>query len=611
MAINEIWVDAPGAGVELGKGYDYANGVLKSSIGIDFEPSAKSAQEKEYKLTEVSDQYSLMTAFDLSVEAQYKAVIFEVKGKAKFCTEEKINGLFKSFGAHAKVFDRQFTQTVKRPSHGGKGIFLTEDALDLLNSDANEFYDTYGEYFIVAIEEGAELDIALTFETTDVKKQTQIEAELSGSYKGFEASLASTIKTASENTKTATVIHYHQTGGSGDPMPLGINEFENKIRDLPQLAEKKPMIYKIQLQCYDSLPNWPKGKTLKKLETNAREIKTRRYFEYKTLYNDIGYILANKEKFGFGRGTNEKILEHIKDELGNGMAAIEVEFENYDPIIPNGMPSAAIKSDYEFRVFMPLPIESRYEFNKIEEKDLKEKILEMYIKKIANVRCQRSPRDPGCLSEDKKKQYLEMIPAVDVHWKNIGHANDLVGLTALDGKLYCATKDNKLYVRDPVHWDTNWTWIGHANDLVGLAGLDGKLYCATKDNKLYVRDPVHRDANWTWIGHANDLVGLTGLDGKLYCATKDNKLYVREPVHRNANWTWIGHANDLVGLTGLDGKLYCATRDRKLFVRKPDHNDIPWEHIYETDQVVVGLTGLDGKLYCATSDNQLKVSNIN
>ena len=44
-------------------------------------------------------------------------------------------------------------------------------------------------------------------------------------------------------------------------------------------------------------------------------------------------------------------------------------------------------------------------------------------------------------------------------------------MTALDGKLYCAMDENKLYERDPVHHDVIWKHIGHADNIVGMGAL--------------------------------------------------------------------------------------------------------------------------------------------
>lgn len=114
-------------------------------------------------------------------------------------------------------------------------------------------------------------------------------------------------------------------------------------------------------------------------------------------------------------------------------------------------------------------------------------------------------------------------------WTDIGHANDLVAMAGFAGKLYCATRENRLWMRDAVAWEVGWVDIGHANDVVGMAGLEGKLYCATADNNLWMRDPVPWEVDWVHIGHANDVVAMDAVDGSLFCATSGNRLWMRPP----------------------------------------------------------------------------------
>ena len=97
-------------------------------------------------------------------------------------------------------------------------------------------------------------------------------------------------------------------------------------------------------------------------------------------------------------------------------------------------------------------------------------------------------------------------------WQEIGHANNVVAMTAIDNKLFCATSDNKLWARDTALLATAWQEIGHANNAVAMAALNDKLYCATKDNKLWARDPVLFNVDWQEIGHANSVVAMAAID---------------------------------------------------------------------------------------------------
>jgi hypothetical protein len=192
-------------------------------------------------------------------------------------------------------------------------------------------------------------------------------------------------------------------------------------------------------------------------------------------------------------------------------------------------------------------------------------------------------------------------------WQDVGHANSVVALTAMQGKLYCATTANELWMRDPVPSNVNWTRIGHANGLRAMTALGGKLYCATNDNVLWMREAEPFDVAWTRIGHANNVVGLAGVAGRLYCATTDNNLWMRDPVPSDINWTRIGHANNVVAMTATDAALLCVTQDGQLWRREPVPNDVPWQAIGQApgSAAVTGLAILDGHLWATTADNWL------
>jgi hypothetical protein len=126
---------------------------------------------------------------------------------------------------------------------------------------------------------------------------------------------------------------------------------------------------------------------------------------------------------------------------------------------------------------------------------------------------------------------LPVTPLPERAWLLIGHANDVVAMTAANGKLFAATGNSKLWWRDPVGQDVDWEHVGHANSVVAMTATSGKLFAATSDNKLWWRDPVGQDVDWEHIGHANNVVAMAAINGKLFAATSDNKLWWRDPAH--------------------------------------------------------------------------------
>ncbi|QRM35435.1 hypothetical protein [Microvirga sp. VF16] len=200
---------------------------------------------------------------------------------------------------------------------------------------------------------------------------------------------------------------------------------------------------------------------------------------------------------------------------------------------------------------------------------------------------------------------IDQLSSGHAEWTDVGHANNVVGMTALDGRLFCATADNQLWMRDAVHTEVDWIRIGHANNVVGLAALGGRLFCATADNRLWSRDALPREIDWTEIGHANGISDMTALDGNLFCATNDNGLWVRQPLLRNLNWTRIGNANGAIAMAAAPGSLYCANVNG-LYRRDPVMTDVGWQQI-GTAPDIRALAAVNGELFAATGGNRLLV----
>lgn len=199
---------------------------------------------------------------------------------------------------------------------------------------------------------------------------------------------------------------------------------------------------------------------------------------------------------------------------------------------------------------------------------------------------------------------VETIAPQSSNWKDIGHANDVRGLAmADDGKLYAATRENALWVRDAVPYPVNWRNIGHANQVTAMDSTASMLFAVTQDNKLWVRtlDP---NVAWSHIGHANHVVGFAAVPGKLFVATSDGQLWTRDTGLRPANWLVIGHAHDVIAMAGASDFLYVVTRDNKLWRRDTQSRAINWQVIGSAYRVVA-LAASASALYVATSDNRL------
>ncbi|HVQ91123.1 MAG TPA: hypothetical protein VMU51_08805 [Mycobacteriales bacterium] len=78
----------------------------------------------------------------------------------------------------------------------------------------------------------------------------------------------------------------------------------------------------------------------------------------------------------------------------------------------------------------------------------------------------------------------------DVPWTRIGHAYNVVGMAAVNNKLFAADVYGGLWWRDPVGYEVSWTRIGHAYNVVGMTASNNKLFAADVYGGLWWRDPV-------------------------------------------------------------------------------------------------------------------------
>jgi hypothetical protein len=121
----------------------------------------------------------------------------------------------------------------------------------------------------------------------------------------------------------------------------------------------------------------------------------------------------------------------------------------------------------------------------------------------------------------------------DVNWIERGVAPAVVALAASYEGLFGATSTNDLiYLRfDQLESGMGWTRVGHANNVVAMTNMNGRLFCVTSDRTLWMRLPLLHEVNWTAISTVpEDTTGLAGHAGKLIMSTATNQLWWRDAV---------------------------------------------------------------------------------
>ena len=211
-------------------------------------------------------------------------------------------------------------------------------------------------------------------------------------------------------------------------------------------------------------------------------------------------------------------------------------------------------------------------------------------------------------------------PQSEVVWQQIGEAPGVVGMAAVKGKLFAATKDNKLEVCDPAVTPVVWKELGECPaGVVAMGVADGKLFASTstRSGTLHLREAVDTAAAWQHIGHCWCCVGMAGTaatPGKIYGAIVVNNgaagiaesIMVRTTATSDVPWTHVDRHPPACILTFAEvaGKFYAATREDNLFVGDVTQTDIHWKAIGDAAGVTI-LAGGDGKLFATTKTGRL------
>ena len=204
-------------------------------------------------------------------------------------------------------------------------------------------------------------------------------------------------------------------------------------------------------------------------------------------------------------------------------------------------------------------------------------------------------------------------------WEDVGHANQVVGMTAVENKLFCATSDNRLWRRYPVLAEIVWRPIGHANHVIAMAGTRGLLFAVTADNTMWFRPPVEADINWTAAGSGppGGLRALCASGSTLYAiraqtisaAEVAGQLLSRPASKTAAVWTSVASmpANaTIVAMSSYHGVLFASTSGNRLLRTGFDfvEESRAWVDLHHCN-FSRALAVVDGMLFVATTQNRL------
>jgi hypothetical protein len=429
-------VEYPVDAVDLGQGWHEEQAVKAVATCIDFKPLADTGQEQTMRISVVTDRSDLMNELDVSAEVQVKAIAYSVSGKARYAQTVEIKAESLNFVAHARV-DNGVEYTAPAEVAGAKRIDLTPRYRDLARRDPAAFERECGDGFVSAIHAGAELTAILSFAAQSSDERRSLEASMKGSGWGLEAEGKASGAMKSYAAKSALTISYHQTGGQGNPIPTDQAQFLQAIQGLPALAAQDGVNYRIRVQSYRSLPGYP---TVEEGEEGSfrRELATS-YGRLTSLRDDVVEILESLESpeikdkkvvpaddyVDFRRASVVTRMRDLHDEIIKKLRemtrfAAECSYLNDSPqaslnakcAFPAALSAAR---DYDYRIRLPVlraqtgtPSAKQIPAGKACDKptddvcaQIKDAIIEQYVRSVSRQRCARDVADRGCLLESE------------------------------------------------------------------------------------------------------------------------------------------------------------------------------------------------------------------
>lgn len=336
--------------VRLGYGWNDSLGrpTLRSCLSATAEAQDDAGQTKDMHMKQVEDRDSLMRALEISTEVRARAIAATVTAKANFAKQVKIEGQSINLSLYARVrnptrfvvpgkssdrlrypagrglFGEQLARQVPDVggiiTTGGEAIDLHPAMAKLATTNPQEFIKQCGTSFVSAVHSGAEVSAVFLFRSNSRSEQETLTVSLSGSGWGVHISGSLKDQTKKFSEKKQLEIHYHQSGGSGDPLPTSYDGLIAQVEDLPKLAAKDPKAYALTLHSYAILPSAPKSLTT--AEIPPFEVVAKQYYRFQTVWDTIGGILAKDEAYILGGGFDTDSLEGLQDQLREKVSAL-------------------------------------------------------------------------------------------------------------------------------------------------------------------------------------------------------------------------------------------------------------------------------------------------
>ena len=201
-----------------------------------------------------------------------------------------------------------------------------------------------------------------------------------------------------------------------------------------------------------------------------------------------------------------------------------------------------------------------------------------------------------------------------IGWKCIGTTVQVTAITGMDGILYAADDNNKLWSGIPEGSSIHWKSIGNAEGIIAIAGMKGKLYAINNKGSLLVRKATQKQADWRKTGIAGNIKTLVAVQAKLYATNNQNELLSLDPARHDSQWLKIGNAeNNIQSITSQGDRLYAINGSDTLWEAQPFKPGVSWAELGRYNGVtytirIKQVAVLNNRLYAVSRDNKLYIA---
>lgn len=472
--------------VQLGWGWSQSRGAPLPTVCIEFTAARGKAQTSHISIEEVSDNYSLSKAMDVSASVSVRAMGAPVDSKAEFAKSSKVSATSISFLVAAEVLNSaEFAAPGTAKDQELKAVRLTEWAAGIAAKDLQAFQDVCGEGYVAAMFSGARAYLLSVIETKSKLERESMRASVSGSGWGQKAEAAVGTNKQLDTASLKRNVTFFQQGGSAEApkveteLPRDAEQAINRITKLASAAAEAGKVFEIEISPYEILENFPHGQRLLAKEEEHDQLAAL-WGAYTTIYDDLAVAISSPADYLvpvrncdsatecsiFLSDMNKKgrlpMVEAIQDMTLVALAKIELMAEQC--LVKEEaceVNSEEVRSPYSVLANMPI-----HKPTLPEENPSTQVHTDIFLRDAVMRRCNFGARTPGCISN-------KMINAWAARKGLLSQVLEDPDKVLKEIEQRCRANVTGGYVGDADNGDAKVLW--HSPSVVFKARADGTL----------------------------------------------------------------------------------------------------------------------------------------